>query len=32
MSVDYMLKTNKIKFYGETVVSSNKVVATLNAV
>ncbi len=32
MSVDYMLKTNKIKFYGETAVSSNKAVATLNAV
>ena len=32
MSVDYMLKTNKMKFYGETAVSSNKAVATLNAV
>lgn len=31
MSVDYMLKTKKVKFYGETAVSFNKAVATLNA-
>ncbi len=31
MSVNYMLKTKKVKFYGETAVSSNKAVATLNA-
>lgn len=31
MSVDYMLKTKKVKFYGETAISSNKAVATLNA-
>lgn len=31
ISVDYMLKTNKLKFYGETALSSNKAVATLNA-
>lgn len=31
ISVDYMLKTNKLKFYGETAVSSNKAIATLNA-
>lgn len=32
ISVDYMLKTNKLKFYGETAMSSNKAVATLNAI
>lgn len=32
ISVDYMFKTKKIKFYGETAMSSNKVVATLNAI
>ena len=31
MSVNYMLKTKKVKFYGETAISSNKAVATLNA-
>ena len=31
MSVDYMLKTKKVKFYGETAISSNKAIATLNA-
>lgn len=31
ISMDYMLKTNKLKFYGETALSSNKAVATLNA-
>ena len=32
ISVDYMFKTKKIKFYGETAMSSNKAVATLNAI
>lgn len=31
MSVDYMLKIKKAKFYGETAFSSNKAMATLNA-
>lgn len=31
ISVDYLLKTNKLKFYGETALSSNKAIATLNA-
>lgn len=31
MSVDYMWKIKKLKFYGETAVSSNKAIATLNA-
>lgn len=31
ISVDYMLKTRKLKFYGETAYSTNKAVATLNA-
>lgn len=32
ISVDYMFKTKRIKFYGETAMSSNKAVATLNAI
>lgn len=31
MSIDYMLKTRGIKFYGETAMSKNKAIATLNA-
>lgn len=31
MSVDYLLKTKKMKFYGETALSSNRAIATLNA-
>lgn len=31
VSVDYVLKNKKIKFYGETAVSSNGKIATLNA-
>ena len=31
ISVDYMLKTRKVKFYGETAMSRNKAMATLNA-
>jgi len=30
-SVDYMLKNGKVKFYGETAISSNRALATLNA-
>lgn len=32
VSVDYLLKNKKIKFYGETALSSNRAVATLNAI
>jgi hypothetical protein len=32
MSVDYKIKSRKLKFYGETAISANKAVATLNAV
>ena len=31
MGVDYMLKTNRIKFYGEIALSKNGAVSTLNA-
>lgn len=31
MSVDYMLKSNRIKFYGETAVAKNGAFATLDA-
>lgn len=31
-SIDYLFKNNKIKFYGETAVSKNKALATLNAI
>lgn len=31
VSVDYLLKNKKIKFYGETALSSNGALATLNA-
>lgn len=31
MSIDYMFKTKKIKFFGETAMSSNKAIASLNA-
>ncbi len=31
VSVDYVLKAGKMKFFGETAMSSNKAVATLNA-
>ena len=31
IGVDYEFKTGKVKFYGETAMSSNKAIATLNA-
>lgn len=31
MSIDYMLKSNRIKFYGETALSKNGAISTLNA-
>lgn len=31
ISVDYLLKNSRLKFYGETAVSSNGAIATLNA-
>ena len=31
MGVDYMLKTNRIKFYGEIALSKNGAISTLNA-
>lgn len=31
IGVDYMWKTKKVKFFGETALSANKAVATLNA-
>ena len=31
IGVDYMLKSNRIKFYGETALSKNGAISTLNA-
>jgi len=31
-SIDYLIKNDNIKFYGETAISKNKAMATLNAV